>query len=380
MPEDELRRSITALLSVSRSVYPPNVFSAGARRYYENPTRDILMQFLDAGAELGMSDVVLSALLPQDHGPYGLLQSVESEVATDKGSRIDLLLTGTDYIAAVELKVFHSTTNPFHEYQAYVKARTPPGFSNVFILVAPDPRPPNVSSEWVHVSWKQFLATWEAQLTPSYVSDGLDQSSMRGYVLAKEFILHLRGVFDMNRIVPDLHELQAQSQHYYLAAQARKAVSMYEAAVAEAIESFVMKQYSEDRVTEWTVRHWGNGMTAFILRFEDWPSVRKDYEKVCLVLDPNEQGERRFFVRGYLDTDDTFRERRELHHLDEMLRRDGFVRTAEGKHCLYYTHPNADQGQFESLPAAAEGLVKLAKTVDEHLRQGALPAISARTP
>jgi hypothetical protein len=370
-PSDHVMRALKSLSSITAHAYPPNIFEV-ATGYYENPTRDLLMQFLRPEVGLEMAEVVLKALLPERGGTYGLLESVQKEVRTEGNSRIDLLLTGADYIAAVEVKIRHIPVNPFHEYEEYVERRAPEGISKIFILLSAEMTPSDVPPRWIHVTWKAFLDRWEAQLGAPDIEDHsnepeLVEKAWRGYVLAKEFINHVRKVFDMNRVIPDLHELQRQVPDYDLAIKARRAVTAYEAAIAEAVEKAVKQHPSfRGRNLELSVSRWGNGMIAFAFRLEGWPSkvLRETHEKVCLVLIPEQEGDQRFFVRAYLDTDDTFKERSELGKLDAGLTQMGFVRHSEDKHSFYYDKERAGTEGYETLPDAVQLLIRVLEMYD----------------
>ena len=96
--------------------------------HYENVWSNVLAFFLDPEETHGFGTLFLSALLdPSDAEEVELscaeVESVEREVPTDGGNRIDIIVSCRKHLVAIENKVFAAARNPFREYSSYVVDR-----------------------------------------------------------------------------------------------------------------------------------------------------------------------------------------------------------------------------------------------------------------
>ena len=102
------------------------LFDVGTRGHFENPTTELLSFFLEPMKEHslencffnGLQDVIASKGFSKG---LGALTSVETEVSTAKGNRIDLLLEADEALIIVECKIYHGQNNPFDDYLNYGK-------------------------------------------------------------------------------------------------------------------------------------------------------------------------------------------------------------------------------------------------------------------
>ena len=104
----------------------PRTFMEIARYpHYENVCSNILAFFMDPEESHGLGTLVLDALTSAgnittaDQGVGGNV-SVEREVVTRDGNRIDILITSYDHAILVENKIYASVINPFDDYAAYL--------------------------------------------------------------------------------------------------------------------------------------------------------------------------------------------------------------------------------------------------------------------
>lgn len=107
------------------------LFDVGTRGHFENPTTELLSFFLEPMKEHslencffnGLQDVIASKGFSKG---LGALTSVETEVSTAKGNRIDLLLEADEALIIVECKIYHGQNNPFDDYLNYGKQHIKP--------------------------------------------------------------------------------------------------------------------------------------------------------------------------------------------------------------------------------------------------------------
>jgi hypothetical protein len=93
--------------------------------HYENVCSNILAFFLDPEESHGLGTLMLDALASvggiaePDEGIGGRV-SIEREVTTEEGNRIDLLIESDDHAVLIENKIFASIGNPFDDYTAFL--------------------------------------------------------------------------------------------------------------------------------------------------------------------------------------------------------------------------------------------------------------------
>jgi len=91
--------------------------------HYENVCSNILAFFMDPKESHGLGTLMLDALTSAGNiaaeGVWGNI-SVEREVITQAGNRIDILVTSDDHAILIENKIHASVINPFNDYSAYL--------------------------------------------------------------------------------------------------------------------------------------------------------------------------------------------------------------------------------------------------------------------
>lgn len=93
--------------------------------HYENVCSNILAFFMDPEESHGLGTLVLDALASAggiataDEGLGGNI-SIEREVSTDAGNRIDILITSDTHAIMIENKIYAGVSNPFEDYSAYL--------------------------------------------------------------------------------------------------------------------------------------------------------------------------------------------------------------------------------------------------------------------
>ena len=93
--------------------------------HYENVSSNILAFFMDPEESHGLGPLILDALASAvsiadaDEGVGGNV-SVEREVSTDAGNRIDVLIESDDRVILLENKIYAGASNPFDDYAGYL--------------------------------------------------------------------------------------------------------------------------------------------------------------------------------------------------------------------------------------------------------------------
>jgi hypothetical protein len=123
-------RTATSLLDEFKKVpgriaRPQTFMEIAGYPHYENVCSNFLAFFFDPKGPHGLGNLWLEALMSSvdSTGAEGILGgnvSVEREVATDMGNRIDLLITSETHALLIENKIFAAAVNPFEDYAAYL--------------------------------------------------------------------------------------------------------------------------------------------------------------------------------------------------------------------------------------------------------------------
>jgi hypothetical protein len=100
--------------------------------HYENVCSNILAYFLDPEQKHGLCTLILDALMGVgESGPsnesMGSNLSVEREVYTDAGNRIDIFIESDTHAILIENKIFAGVQNPLADYADYLELLPPPG-------------------------------------------------------------------------------------------------------------------------------------------------------------------------------------------------------------------------------------------------------------
>lgn len=103
---------------------PQTFMEIGGYPHYENVCSNFLA-FFDPEGPHGLGSLFLDALVDSvgiagGEGGLGGNVSVEREVTTEAGNRIDLLITSDSHAVLIENKIFAAVVNPFKDYAAYL--------------------------------------------------------------------------------------------------------------------------------------------------------------------------------------------------------------------------------------------------------------------
>lgn len=189
-----------------------NLFDVGTRGHFENPTTELLSFFLDSANHHGLGHSFFrgleSAIAKKNIlSSLGAFENVETEVVTQNGKRIDLLIETDTALIVIECKIYHHQNNPFDEYTAFGNERINNGAQNsasktlVKLMLCLNG---NVSTDLSVDGWHSISYNELAQ----YIEEGLSKTMFNNpynkwTLFAREFLLHLKGLNTMTAINKD---------------------------------------------------------------------------------------------------------------------------------------------------------------------------------
>jgi hypothetical protein len=105
---------------------PQTFMEIGGYPHYEHVCSNFLAFFFDPEGPHGLGSLFLEALVDSvgiegADGDLGTNVSVEREVFTETGNRIDLLIRSDSHAVLIENKIFAAVANPFEDYAAYLR-------------------------------------------------------------------------------------------------------------------------------------------------------------------------------------------------------------------------------------------------------------------
>lgn len=189
------------------------LFDIGTRGHFENPNTELLSFFLDLNKPHklencffdGLQDLLANKNITTI---FGDLMSVETEVSTAKGNRIDLLLETEEVLIIVECKIYHEQNNPFDDYTSYGKRRIENSKNGnekqkdlVKLVLCLNGRIDDVIKNncWHGISYQELVEAIELHLSKAL----LDNPYNKWGLFAREFLLHLKELDNMGEISKD---------------------------------------------------------------------------------------------------------------------------------------------------------------------------------
>jgi hypothetical protein len=167
-------------------------FSIGGRGYYENPASDLLAYFINKGHH-GLEDAFLGAILDsipgncEDSVQSMLRQSikVEREMRTNKGNRMDLLISADHWVLVIENKVRHWLANPLVDYEETTNAIS--GDRKVYrMILSPSGESPDPNN-WIPLRYHDLTRRIRRRLDSTTSPEGTE----KWRVIAEDFLLHI---------------------------------------------------------------------------------------------------------------------------------------------------------------------------------------------
>lgn len=142
--------------------------------HYENVCSNILKFFMDPEESHGLGTLVLDALanaagIDVSEGSMSSNISVDHEISTDAGNRIDILVTSDTHVILIENKIHAVANNPFNDYAAYLDRVSDGRKSHKILLTL---YPTNSGSKWdfANLTHEEFVGQVRS-LLGHYVSN-----------------------------------------------------------------------------------------------------------------------------------------------------------------------------------------------------------------
>jgi hypothetical protein len=126
---------LDAFKSLSPSIKAPTFMEIAGYPHYENVCSNILAFYFQPDAPHSLSDLCLKALmsLASDYEPQSNV-TIEREVTTKAGNRIDILIQSDTHLIAIENKIYHSAVNPFDDYASFLQQQRSHRKLTMFLL------------------------------------------------------------------------------------------------------------------------------------------------------------------------------------------------------------------------------------------------------
>lgn len=203
---EALINKFRALDSTEKEV---NFFDVGVRGHFENPTTELLSFFLDPAKPHDLGDSFfrgLEAAITKDKMllDLGELESVETEVVTQNGKRIDLVVETENALILIECKIYNHQNNPFDDYTAFgdnriAKANQDSEAKKLIKLVlclSGKISPDLGAKDWQGLSYNDLVQHIEQNLSTTILNNPYNKWAL----FAREFLLHLKGLNTMTKI------------------------------------------------------------------------------------------------------------------------------------------------------------------------------------
>ncbi|AMT97564.1 MULTISPECIES: PD-(D/E)XK nuclease family protein [Psychrobacter] len=189
-----------------------NLFDIGTRGHFENPTTELLSFFLNSANHHGLGHSFFrgleSAIAKKNIlSSLGAFESVETEVVTQNGKRIDLLVETDTALIVIECKIYHHQNNPFDEYTAFGNERiskktqhsAPKTLIKLVLCLDGNVSVDLVVGGWHGISYNELVQHIEIELSQTMFNNPYNKWTL----FAREFLLHLKGLNTMTAINKD---------------------------------------------------------------------------------------------------------------------------------------------------------------------------------
>lgn len=221
--------------------------------HYENVVSNILAFLLDDSEEHGMQNLWMDALMSISLGSENKREthgiSVEREVYTENGNRIDLLITSDDYIVCIENKVFSDVGNDLADYEKTAKKRVVDGKELVCRVLSLD------YADYKNESFKNILYKDLFEEVRKNIGNYLDSCDNTWLTYMKDFIATIESLNGGTMINQEFQEMYRKQ---YL----------------------VIKQLEEEKTAYLNAVKAKTAEVQDILK-EKWKMLKEEYEYPC---------------------------------------------------------------------------------------------------
>ena len=157
---EDLLKEVEALQQ--HAAEPKTYMEVARYPHRETVYSNILAYFLDPGETHGFGSLALKALLVaagsrESEDRESTVHDVETEVLTEAGNRIDIVVKTDDHIIGIENKVFATADNPFADYTEYLEKQAEKQALTVLkILLSLGPR--DAPEGWVLITYDDLFS------------------------------------------------------------------------------------------------------------------------------------------------------------------------------------------------------------------------------
>ena len=141
---------------------PPTFMEIAGYPHYENVCSNVLAFFMDPEESHGFGTLMLDALasagnVDAANGEVNSSVSVEREVSTNAGNRIDILIESDTRVVLIENKIYAGVNNPFDDYADYLDRTYDDRADRQKILLTLYPT--NEGGEWgfTNLTYEEFV-------------------------------------------------------------------------------------------------------------------------------------------------------------------------------------------------------------------------------
>ena len=308
----ELVKGIQALPAPVKQ--EPNFFTIGGSGYFENPTSDLLAIFMGGqkNTPTWLTKALVHCLAEQGHFSEDSLNRcewdefiVEREVSindnqTNTNKRLDLLITGAEFVLGIEHKVYAgAANNPFHVYDQLLQQRAD-GKQIIKCVLRPNKYSADVPSDWPVVSYDELIA--KAKLF--YGSDIAFSPISKWQFFYAEFLQHLHALAHPESENPmDKESFDFVNQHFNTLRKGYDLLVDFEHQLLHQGRTYISKALQELNVEDSTITHrihtWEDSKA---LRFQ--PKCWGGWSSVVLAYfgdEDNVEQPVQFYIRAYIE-------------------------------------------------------------------------------
>ena len=252
----DLERLLTDLRTLpEEEKIDEDLFSICGFPHYERVASNVLAFFLDNKREHGLGDLFIQSLLACGDIPsegLDLNYEVMTEVQTDKGNFIDLVVESDSYVIIIENKIYASLYNDLEDYYSYyAKARNSNvGPRQIFAFVLSLTKLPSIHNKFIFIDYGDLFLEIKTRLGEAairanqrYLSLLFDfitnvENLKRGSSMDQEFINfvkeHTNEIDNINMRLKKIHD---DFRH-----------------VVEAVNSQIIEKFQTDKIKQWAWR------------------------------------------------------------------------------------------------------------------------------
>lgn len=207
-----------------------SVFDVAGFPHYENVCSNLLAFYLHPEKEHGLRDLLLASLMDVagiQSGRAGAVRSIQREVPTQAGGRLDLMIETDGLVIGIENKIFHHWANDLDDYAALIKTTAGGNRLPVCLALALDHQDMPAHCEFKPVKYQAWWAALSSSLGRyaakgdpkwlSYLLDlmtSIDQLSGDSMELTQRDLFLLNNHEDISRLIADVDSMKDRMKRH----------------------------------------------------------------------------------------------------------------------------------------------------------------------